>query len=214
LNGSLGGQMDPDEYISATRFRHGCEWPEGKPNFQSSSVDRLASHWSLLAAKADGGVPYRHEIDPALFGGALSRVYVYERGDTEFICRLAGERISWNYDARLKGRSLSEILDPSVHDMANLFMMTCVEVPAVYHNLGLLYGDAEKREVAGERVFLPLRGDDGRVVFLIGATDVDAVHGTPDCPNRAFYPCEEFSEPHERAGKPSRVGVSPTPVPK
>lgn len=176
--------MDPEDYISATRSRFGCEWPDGNPEFRSGSVNALARHWIELSASVDGAVPYRHQIDPTLIGQTLSQVYIYERDEAGFVCRLAGERVSWNHDARLKGRRLAEILDGPVHEMVSLFMMTCLVVPAVYRNIGLLYSDAAKREVMGERVFLPLRDDDGGVESLIGMTDIDtlrAVSGRAMC---------------------------------
>jgi hypothetical protein len=203
LNCTDGGTMSPEAYISATRSKYECEWPDETPDFQSNAVGVLADHWIGLSATADGGVPYRHQIDPTLIGRTLSRVYIYELDDAGFVCRLAGERVSWNHDTRLKGRRLSDILDPSAHEMVGLFMTTCLKVPAVYRNIGLLFSDTEKREAIGERVFLPLRDDNGEIGLVIGVTDVDTVRGARDHPNRSFYRCDKFAAPSAPRGIPS-----------
>jgi hypothetical protein len=185
--------MTPRDYVAISRAKFGCEWAENCPEFQSAVVGVLVRHWMALFAANDGRLPYKREIDPIIIGGTLSRIFLYERLDTGFVCRLAGERISWNYDHRLKGRLLSEILSPSVHEMVSFFMEICLEEPAIYRNYGLLYSDADKREVFGERVFLPLRGDDGTAVFLVGLTDVTSILDAPGQPCRAFYRCDLLS---------------------
>lgn len=190
--------MDPDAFISATRSEYGCQWLNEMPSFRSNAVGNLAEHWIGLSASADGGVPYRHQIDPSLIGRTLSRVYIYEMDESGFVCVLAGERVSWNHDARLKGRRLSDILEPSVHQMVDLFMTTCIKVPAIYRNFGLLYSDAHKREVIGERVFLPLRDDNGDIASVIGVTDVDIMPGAPERANRSFHRCDMFLAPSGR----------------
>jgi hypothetical protein len=186
--------MTVANHIQITQSTFGCEWLEGRPEFQSKAVGDLAAHWMELFING-GGVPYRREIDPVIIGGALSQVFIYERVDTGFVCCLAGEGLSWNYKDRLKGRRLSGILEPSIHEMVNLFMDICLEEPAVYRNFGLLYSDSQKRQNVGERVFLPLRDNDRSTVFIIGLTDVTTLRDAPLRPSRAFYRCGQLLSP-------------------
>jgi hypothetical protein len=116
---------------------------------------------------------------------------------------LAGERISWNHDERLKDRWLSELLAPLAADMVSVFMNACLNVPALYRNYGILYSSTDMRQVRGERVFLPLRADDGRVAFVIGVTDVDTIRDAPGRPERAFYRCRGSAHAHEEDGASS-----------
>jgi hypothetical protein len=186
----IGGAMTPDEYTRATSEKFGCEWSDELPIFESAIVGDLVGHWFELFNNSDGNLPFKSEIDPVIIRGALSRVFMYERLDTDFVCRLAGERIAWNYEERLKGRRLSEIFTPPIHEMVSLLMRACLDVTAIYRNFGLLYGDGRKRAILGERVYLPLRHDDGRAMFLIGLTDVETVANPPRNAQRTLWRCQ------------------------
>lgn len=181
--------MAGEDYEKITKSRFNCEWVDEVPAFRSDGVGDLANHWLDLVAAGDGEIPYRRQIDPMFIRAALSRIFIYEHLDAGFICRLAGERISWNHDERLKDRWLSELLAPPAADMVSVFMNACLNVPALYRNYGILYTSTDMREVRGERVFLPLRADDGRLAFVIGVTDVDTIHDAPSRPERVFYRC-------------------------
>lgn len=178
------------------------------PKFESRIVGDLAEHWLGLFLAAGGQVPHKNDIDPVLIGKALSRVYIYEKTDDGFICRLAGEQISWNYNSRLKDQRLIDILEPGIHEMVDLFMRVCLEEPAIYRNHGLLYSDERKRKVAGERVFLPLRGETGALTHIIGLTDVTSLNDAPMVPSRAFHPCAALAISTSRRGNP--IGSEPS----
>lgn len=181
--------MATTEHARSALSRYDCAWIDGAPTFSSKVASDLVGHWRGLFQAAGGQIPFKNDIDPVLIGGTLSRVYIYEQVDEGFICRLAGEQISWNFDIRLKDQRLIDILEPSVHEMVDLFMRVCLEEPAIYRNHGLLYSDGHKRKVAGERVFLPLRGETGEMAYIIGLTDVTSLNDAPMVPTRTFHPC-------------------------
>jgi hypothetical protein len=190
--------MAATEHTRSALSRYDCAWINRVPKFESKVVGDLVDHWRGLFEAGGGQIPYRRDIDPMIIGTTLSRVYIYEKDDEGFICRLAGEQISWNFDTRLKDQRLSDILEPPIHEMVDLFMSFCLQEPAIYRNHGLLYSDKRKRKVTGEHVFLPLRGEAGELTYIIGLTDVTSLGDAPMVPTRAFHPCAAMSSSTNR----------------
>lgn len=190
--------MGITEHTRSALSRFDCEWKQGWPELRSGAARDLVEHWRALFVASDGQIPLKSDIDAVDIRTTLSRVYIYERDGEDFIRRLAGEQISWTYDSRLKDRRLSEILDAPIHGMVRLFMRVCLEEPAIYRNHGLLYSDERKRRVVGERVFLPLRGDDGETTHIMGVTDVTGMDDAPNVATRSFHPCAALSRSTER----------------
>lgn len=185
--------MAISEQARAELSRFDCAWKQDWPEFQSKVAQDLVGHWRALFNASGGQIPLKRDIDAVDIRTTLSRVYLYERDGEDFVCRLAGEEISWNYDCRLKDRRLSEILDAPIHGMVSLFMRVCLDEPAIYRNHGLLYSDERKRRVAGERFYLPLRGEAGEMTHVLGLTDVTGLENAPNQATRSFHPCATLS---------------------
>ena len=179
-----------NDLVTATTREFGCRWVDDPPTYSSELIRTLVRHWFTLRETDGGNIPARSAIDPLAIPHCLAQVYIYEADDAnpgDFFCRLVGEQIAWNFDIRLKGRRLSEILQGQSFRNASTFMRTCIEVPAIYRNFGQLYADDSKREANGERVFLPLCDDQGRRSFVIGMTDVTVEGEVPDEFQRSFH---------------------------
>lgn len=186
--------MDAEDLRSRTIADHRCRWIDMLPAPRTDAVRDLLLHWLDLYRENGHMIPRRDQLDPVAFPGALSRAYIYLRRDDGFFCQLAGEAVSANFEDRLKGKLLSEILSPDAHAKASLFMETCIQVPAIYRNLGIVYGDDHMRYPLGERIFLPIRGTESEVDCVVGVTEREALDPPPETSDRAFVAVAEGRE--------------------
>lgn len=171
-----------------------CEWQDALPTMVLQPARTVVDHWVEMYNANGRRVPQKDQIDPLKLGKALSNVYVYVREDAGFLCHLIGEGVSNAFNDRLKGKLLSEILDPSVYGMVNDFMEICIEGPAIYHNYGRLYSDEEKATIVGERVFLPMTQSGDKPDSLIGISVTERYQHTPPAPKRTFSPVHEGAD--------------------
>ena len=129
-------------------------------------------------------VPYRNQISPIDFPDLLGIVFLYEFDPVsqDFYIRLAGDHVARMLRTARAGSKLSEVFPP---DALPICLTPCVmhNVGRVFHNLG---GTG-----TGERIAMPLLGDDGEPAFFLGATTYslapDPAHGTDETPVRITY---------------------------
>ena len=116
-------------------------------------------------------VPRRSQVSPLDIPQLLSHVFLYEfdRTSQDFRIRLAGSVVAEKVATARSGARLSDVFPPAVFPVVlQRYRRVCVE-RLVMHNIGrifhLLGGTG-----TGERIVMPLQGDDDRTDFLIGAT--------------------------------------------
>jgi hypothetical protein len=129
--------------------------------------------WWSGATVANGRPPRRLEIDPSAFVSALSKVWLVEwvAEIDGFRYRLAGEDIHRAHGMSLKGKTIEEILPAASRDRVDAAWREVLGAPAVAHQLGNIYEDAQTIR-QGERLTLPILGEEGldaRYVFGVTA---------------------------------------------
>src|SRR5262245_50190120 len=91
--------------------------------------------------------------------------------------RLAGEEINKFYGRNISRAYFDEIADDRFRTIMVRRYQRVIEEPAIMHCTGHIYFANESR-VVGERLALPLRADDGRVLQVIGISvyDIPPLH--------------------------------------
>lgn len=116
-------------------------------------------------------VPRRDQISPLDFPQLLGNVFLYEfdRATQDFHIRLAGSLVAEKVGTIKAGTRISEVFPAAaVPVVLERYRRICVE-RLVMHNIGQVFhllGGAG----TGERIAMPLLGNDGERDFLIGAT--------------------------------------------
>lgn len=141
---------------------------------------RFLGHY--LDLRGDGRVPSRSRLSPLDIPEVLGFVFLYdfdpETGD--FTMRLAGQHVASMLLTARAGTPLSRVFPPDVYpSVRERYLRACTE-PSVMHNIGRVFHHMGGGGI-GERLAMPLLGEDGRPRFLIGATvyQVDAVAAVP-----------------------------------
>lgn len=145
------------------------EMMDGVPVYEHGLIRRLYDYWRDLCV--DGQAPYRSSVDPLEVLPVLPFIWIYERKDDgRFLCRLAGE----NVRAVLDRKVINEYLEDFVGDEGISLLKgrygKVLSMPAIGHVVGSVYPAATGRYGQGERLILPLRDDEGRYRFVMGAT--------------------------------------------
>lgn len=136
---------------------------------ESAAVQAVLQHW--LDARGDRPCPDKDDIDPAAFPQHLHKIWMCTVDESlqEFRYRLSGEHINRVFGFSLKGRSLTEILDPDLVPVVRYRYRRVAEDPCIHYSLGHVYADKQQMGT-GERLIMPL-GLDGRIGVLIGVTE-------------------------------------------
>ena len=130
----------------------------------------LLNYWCSIRVGSE--IPNRREVDPTGIGRYLSKIYLYEFDAAlgDFVCRLAGEEVHEAWGARIRGRSFREIVGDEHHVAALTRWRAVVETPLV--QFGIMEDeDRGQRTRVGERLIMPLRGDNGDVNLILGVGD-------------------------------------------
>jgi hypothetical protein len=132
----------------------------------------LLNHW--LDRRGDDSMPLRSAIDPAAIAPALPSIWLCEflTDEGRFRMRLAGEEINKFYGRNISRCYFDEIAgDRYLPNIVRRYRRI-IEEPAILHCTGHIYFANESR-VVGERIGLPLRADDGKVLQIIGVSVYD-----------------------------------------
>lgn len=129
----------------------------------------VLDHW--ISLWADGGLPRRDRLDPTRIGSALAHVYImdYEAEARALRYRLIGEQVRSRYAKPIKGKLLSEIVEPSAYPAVSSYFLACPELPAITMLTGRLYQEREM-PAFGQRLLVPLLDAQGRGQALLGLT--------------------------------------------
>lgn len=145
-------------------------WPEAEAA-GSPILIRFMEIW-FDAREPGERLPQKQNIDPVLLGraGALPIIWLVERDASgTWRYRLSGEQINAIHGASLSGRALADLAQPDQATQIARRWDRCVDEPIGLRAKGHIYGKQHIYE--GERVVLPLAGDDPEQCFILGVTD-------------------------------------------
>jgi hypothetical protein len=130
---------------------------------------RLLGHW--LACRGDALAPRRAAIDPTAIGPILSSVWMCDflPAERRFCMRLSGEEINHLYGRNINQCYFEDIIAPTMLGDVMRRYLRVIEEPAVMHCGGHIYLASERSQL-GERIVLPLAGDKGAIMHVIGAS--------------------------------------------
>jgi hypothetical protein len=136
---------------------------------EDARLRRFLSHY--LALRNGRRVPYRNQISPLDFPDLLGIVFLYEfdAASQDFYIRLAGEQIAQMLRTARAGAKLSEVFPADVFPIVlERYRRICL-TPCVMHNIGRVFRYLGGTGT-GERIAMPLLGEDGEPGYFLGAT--------------------------------------------
>lgn len=140
--------------------------------FADTRFARMIRHW--LALRQEDAVPHRGAVDPARFKDSLDMVWLMERHDDgHYRYRLAGEKIAEIHGGIRRGSDTAALFNPQALAMFRARWEEVLDRGQLVRAEGivLLAGGDQISRV--ERLMLPLRGDDGEVSVILGATSYE-----------------------------------------
>lgn len=138
-------------------------------SIRSPLLHSLVSCW--LERRGTARVTRRVDIGPADFPALLPHVFLYDYDpdSSGLTLRLAGEEIRRILPNSLPGTPIERIIPSvSLDTVLARYRRVCTE-PAMLHATGRIFLSLGGTGV-GERVCLPLKGPDGKIRQMIGAT--------------------------------------------
>jgi hypothetical protein len=154
--------------------------------FADPRLEQLVKYW--LALSQEEAVPRRGIIDPAKFHESLSMVWLMERHeDGHYRYRLAGQAISEIHGGIRRGTDTASLFTPQSVNMFKPRWEAVLDRGNLVRAEGfVLLSDGEQMSRV-ERLMLPLRGDDGSVSVILGATCYEGSRG-PGLTTTGFPP--------------------------
>ena len=138
--------------------------------FNDSRFAQIIRHWLALRQRDD--VPCRCAIDPCQFGQSLDMVWLLERhGDGRYRYRLAGQNIVRMHGGGIRrGTEVSQLFSQESIAMFQPRWEAVLDRGFLVRAEGSVTLADGARSSHLERLMLPLRGDDGSVSVVLGAT--------------------------------------------
>jgi len=169
-DGAIWSELDLQDFLS--RF--------ADPRFET-----LIRHW--LALRQADAVPHRGAVDPPKFRNLLDGVWLLERHeDGHYRYRLAGQTITEIHGGIRRGTNPAELFSPAAVDMFRLRWEAALDHGKLVRAEGIVRLSDGEQTAKIERLMLPLRGDDGSVSIVLGATNYDRPRGT--CLTTTIFP--------------------------
>jgi hypothetical protein len=146
---------------------------------RSPRLKQLIAYW--FDRRSEAAVTKRSAIDPLDFPALLPRIFLYDYDPVarRFVLRLAGEEIRNLLPNSTPGTPIEQIMPAAELDNVLARYGRVCEEPAIMHAAGRVFLKLGGSGV-GERVVLPLAGEDGKVRQMIGATIYDIDRALPD----------------------------------
>ncbi len=134
------------------------------------TLQTLADYWERLRAGREA--PYRSEIDPRQFEGALEHMFILEHlGDANIRVRLAGMSLCEMMGMELRGMSLRALMRVEDRAALDAALAQVLSGPSVgYIELDAHTPSGRTRRAA--MVLLPLRSDFGDISRILGCLRV------------------------------------------
>lgn len=142
------------------------------PHVRKPQSQLLLGHW--LDRRSGRVAPARPDIDPTAIADILPGIWVCDflPAERRFRMRLAGEDVNQIYGYSIRNHYFEDIITPSMLPEVLRRYRRVVEEPAILLCSGQIYL-ASGRWVVGERLVLPLLGEGGALMHVIGASIFD-----------------------------------------
>jgi hypothetical protein len=156
--------------------------------FADPRFEALIRHW--LALRQQDAIPHRGAVDPAKFHDLLDSVWLLERHpDGHYRYRLAGQTITEIHGGIRRGTNPAELFSPQAVEMFRLRWEAALDHGKLVRAEGFVQLSDGFQIAKIERLMLPLRGDDGSVSIVLGATNYDRPR-RPGLTTTAFPPTD------------------------
>lgn len=171
---------------------------------------RAVARWWVQAYLAGRAVPSRRRIDLPALRHALPYVWLVEYlpDRDAFRYRLAGEHVNDTFGYSLRGKLLSDVIEPHMLATVRARYVHALRTPGAVHATGRVYARTGRfRE--GERLILPLAEDGSAATHLLGVTvyhaygpveaeaPVSAAHLPPEHMDESFLTIQDVLSWHD-----------------
>ena len=155
--------------------------------FADPRFERMIRHW--LALRQADAIPHRGAVDPMKFHDLLDMVWLMERHpDSHYRYRLAGQAIAEIHGGIRRGTDTSSLFSPQAIDMFRPRWEAVLDRGQLVRAEGVVRLSEGDQVSRVERLMLPLRGDDGSVSVILGATSYERPRGVPGLTTTDFPP--------------------------
>lgn len=137
--------------------------PELAP--QGMASRQFLDFWQSIVARS-GGLPRRDEVRPEDLLPIIDHVWLYERVENDFRCRIMGNHVERRWKKPVIGQRFRDLFAPAQADALISRLMVALEAG----HLGFGIADAAREGWYAERTYGPLRGADGKPSFLLGVS--------------------------------------------
>ena len=161
IDGAAWNEMELDRFLAG---------------FADPRFEKLIRHW--LALRQSDAVPHRGDLDPAQFRDLLGMIWLLERHpDGHYRYRLTGQAITEIHGGLRRGSNPAELFTPEAVNMFRLRWEAALDHGKLVRSEGIVQLSDGFQTAKIERLMLPLRGDDGSVSIVLGATNYDRPRG-------------------------------------
>ncbi|MEQ9334766.1 PAS domain-containing protein [Thalassobaculum sp.] len=149
--------------------------PDGAPD----PLRRFLAYWIDKAAGRT--MPAFVDIDATEIPWALSRLYVVRAVDrgADFVYRLTGSELTWNYGFAIAGKRIGDLLAPAAAEGILDCWRRIVGSPAAYYSV-VQHLTTDGMALLGQRVTLPLGPSGGPPDHIIGMTLFETIEPRDD----------------------------------
>ncbi|WP_193367385.1 PAS domain-containing protein [Pelagibius marinus] len=155
--------------------------------FTDVRFGQVIRHW--LALRQKDAIPHRSAVDPTQFRTLLDLTWLMERHeDGHYRYRLAGETIAGIHGGIRHGTDTASLFNPQALDMFRARWEAVLDRGNLVRAEGVVHLADGYQTSQVERLMLPLRGDDGEVSVILGATSYARPRTASHLTTRDFPP--------------------------
>lgn len=140
-----------------------------------SALQEIEEHWRELRAASDH-LPRREDVDTGRIAGALPHTFVLEKiapGHARF--RIAGRSLVTLLGGEARGLPLSVLFSPKGRDALALWIVRCLEGPALVDLLVEASQGPLRQPLRGRLLLLPMLDPEGEPTRILGGLLTDGV---------------------------------------
>jgi hypothetical protein len=153
-DGAVWSELDLQQFLSG---------------FTDPRFEQVIRHW--LALRQEDAVPRRGAVDPTRFRDILNMAWLMERHeDGHYRYRLAGQAIADIHGGIRQGTDTTSLFGPQALEMFRPRWEAVLDGGQMVRAEGIVHLADGYQTSQVERLMLPLRGDDGEVSVILGAT--------------------------------------------
>lgn len=155
--------------------------------FTDARFEQVVRHW--LALRQEDAIPHRGAVDPTRFRDLLTMAWLMERhADGHYRYRLAGQAIADIHGGIRQGTDTTSLFGPQALEMFRARWEAVLDGGQMVRAEGIVHLADGYQTSQVERLMLPLRGDDGEVSVILGATSYARPRAASHLTTRDFPP--------------------------